>query len=1040
MTDDDNNLSQLSKALPWLPRWLYALLSILKPYAKRIFRVARRILRRRAKHPVPKAVKGLYPYYERDGEMFSRLGRGSEIQHCMDLLEDANNRLIIVYGPSGSGKTSLLRAGIRYSLMQANSAQDTPICVYWPAVEQDASAALASTLALHRKTSYREDLTNVISSTTDRLVILIDQGERLRTDDPSHKPIFDLLKNVYRQVAPHAVQVVVAFDRTYLSQWLSFQEEAAIHGLKVPLASIPVPRAIDVMRNIMSEAKISIGDNIEKNYIQDAADGDGVSPVAIALGALVFTTWGDIEGGIKLCDYARAGDISAMLAAHVRERLGWAYVIEEDRNPFLRALISEMTDIKKNQRKLDGASADRVAEVSGLDPKRIKTYLQDLEDGRILEAIPGTDRYTIADDRWVLALRELDRNIPPLGQAALDRYLKWKRRQKGYYLRGEDLDWALSHVSEFVTGVDAMSRAVYLRKSRTAAIWRVYLGLLIAIALIAGGLVARYYVRVSLFHKQLRNANLPIEIYDDQGQFESLSIAADLRDLDWLNSSRLNDFSFTGPHLHSLNGLKSVHNLRSLDLFVDSSANLRDVGDLRNLTSLTLRNLGHIPNASVLDIASLEQLRRADLDLEGAQFSALPDLNPHLDELKIDISNSNISDLSSLLKVPEVTQLELLIDHSQIRSLAALAGLNHLKALHLSLDENQMQMLSDLEKSHASFTLALDLQPSLQAVPDLRRIRGLRHVSVRILGANPAQIAAVVQPSEWEDLSVVIGGSGIQEFPALDQLRRLNRLELGLESTALRQLPDISQLQELAGLTLNLNSTLITDLPEFSHSKDLKELKLFLRESRSISLHSVNQLPKLQSLTLDIRGAHVTELDTLARISSLEKLTLFLHWSQVHDLPNLAAMTNLHTLELNIDGDWGIEELPDISHMQSLKNLTLTLDGSHIEELPNLSQLARLERITVSLGDNSEMDLSGLEDTKTLEEVRLNYHRSAMQILPDLRRLPKLRKTTVDLSGSKIRDLNQLATIPKLEELTIDAEVKSLKGMPATIRHLRVVH
>jgi len=99
-------------------------------------------------------------------------------------------------------------------------------------------------------------------------------------------------------------------------------------------------------------------------------------------------------------------------------------------------------------------------------------------------------------------------------------------------------------------------------------------------------------------------------------------------------------------------------------------------------------------------------------------------------------------------------------------------------------------------------------------------------------------------------------------------------------------------------------------------------------------------LPKLQSLTLDIRGAHVTELDTLTQIHSLEQLTVFLRWSQVHDLPDLAAMTNLHTLELNIDGDWGLEELPDISRLQSLKNLTLTLVGSHIEKLPNLSQLS----------------------------------------------------------------------------------------------------
>ena len=139
--------------------------------------------------------------------------------------------------------------------------------------------------------------------------------------------------------------------------------------------------------------------------------------------------------------------------------------------------------------------------------------------------------------------------------------------------------------------------------------------------LIVGGLAAHHYVRLSLFHKQFRNANLPIEIYDEQGQFESLLIATgDLSDLDWLKSDRLNDFSVTGSNLRSLKGLKSVHNLRSLDVLLDTSGSLRDIADLHELRSLTLHNLGHLQSAPVLDIAALEQLRRADLTSREHSF------------------------------------------------------------------------------------------------------------------------------------------------------------------------------------------------------------------------------------------------------------------------------------------------------------------------------------------------------------------------------------------------------------------------------------
>jgi hypothetical protein len=77
----------------------------------------------------PAAVKGPMAFGPKDGTLFQRLGRVTELTQLLSLILDDQMPLIVVRGESGVGKTSLLRAGLTYFLKDQNVQY-----LYWEAV------------------------------------------------------------------------------------------------------------------------------------------------------------------------------------------------------------------------------------------------------------------------------------------------------------------------------------------------------------------------------------------------------------------------------------------------------------------------------------------------------------------------------------------------------------------------------------------------------------------------------------------------------------------------------------------------------------------------------------------------------------------------------------------------------------------------------------------------------------------------------------------------------------------------------------------
>jgi hypothetical protein len=1004
--------------------------------------------KRKQRETIPKALKGLLPYTENDGERFSKLERQAEIQLAIALIEDSSTSVVAIYGPSGSGKTSLLRAGILYTLRQrqAESKSSTTYFIYWSAVDTRPASALAGFIEASTGLECEDNLTNLLRLETMRLVIIIDQFERLRRHDPHHKPIFDLIAALCRQPAPYSLQLVIAFSNDYVPEWLGFQDEAAMQLQKITVGPFTVARAANVMKVVLADAQVNVGSDVIDRYINDIVDDGLVSPVGIALGALAFSKWNQAAPGegVPLQDYATAGGAVAVLRAHVRDRLGPAYIRSQDRDQLLRALMSTLVDTDYERRNPQGASTASIAKAANLDIARVKTYLKDLEAGRILEAVPTADVYVLAHDRLVPVLRELAQDITRTDQSIVDQYLLWKRQAKRkYLLRGQKLNWALTDPGSFLTGPDGFDRASYLNRSARARKRRYLTALMMALVLTVATASAWRLKYVSDLRKELVHYNLPPDLYDRQNQLESLVIdQAALSRLDWLHSPNLTDFAVASPQLDSLKGFSALSRLRSLDIDLNNVPlnTLREISGLHKLQSLVLRHIGRAQTQLVPDLGGLQELRTLDLDFEGSHISSLPNLESlqGLETLTLNLRSSEISTLPDLRALPHLRSVTILLDGSGVHSLEPLSKLDHLDTLVISMDTTQFQYLSDLSKSKVPLFLTLYQGFSRTInLPDLGVIPRLRSLTLQLPGSKAVRLPNLNEMKQLEDLTISLTGSDMTSLPDFQALTGLRGLDLSLESSAIKNLPNLAQMRGLERLTLNLNSNGVLEIPDLEHLDNLKELNLLLRESPIRSLRGIEHLNKLQILTLDIEGAQIQDIASIAEITSLVKLNLHLRWSQVNELPALSRLNNLRSLKLQIEGWWDLQQLPNLTHMERLEDLTIELEGSNVSKFPDLSKLPHLRTITLNLRNSEMQDLSALAHVSSLEELVLDLQGSLIENLPDLMQIKELRNVTADIRHSKIRDLTQTRKLSKLRHLTVDQDMSSLEGMPLSVTDLR---
>lgn len=542
------------------------------------------------------------------------------------------------------------------------------------------------------------------------------------------------------------------------------------------------------------------------------------------------------------------------------------------------------------------------------------------------------------------------------------------------------------------------------------------------------------------FHDALKSYGLPFDLYDRQHQLRSLTIdQGDLPDLDWLNSSTITKLTLASPRLASIAGLIRVTKLESLDINLIGAPlkSLNGLSSLHQLRTLVLRNTvrgpqGELRRAAdqlVPQLADFPNLRTLYLDLERSDSPSVPDVGkcPELQNLILDLrSTTKISNLPNFSALSHLQSLTLFLDNSKVSSLQSLAGLNDLQNLTISLNGRQTELLSGLSDSPGPRFLKLILTSPLtkNQLPNLSSIHNLVGLTLHMPGPrgsdllDTTQVPDITYLDKIQVLVLSVEDSEASALPDIGNLTALKILDLNLQGSKIEHLPVISKLNRLQQLSLNLAGTEIETLPNFAEMgaglQKLNHLALLLAYSKVHSLEGIDHLKELRTLELDIRGSQIKDLASIAKLESLEKLVLWLRWSQIGDLPDLKTLKNLCSLELHIEESWPEEELPNAFPFAKLQTIGLILKKSAIRDLSLLRRAINLEKLCLDLHDTSSIDT-----------------------LPDLTVLKNLTFVSADVRNSSI-NLAETQNLGKLQEIAIEKSFSSLDGLPQSVKALRI--
>ena len=223
----------------------------------------------------------------------------------------------------------------------------------------------------------------------------------------------------------------------------------------------------------------------------------------------------------------------------------------------------------------------------------------------------------------------------------------------------------------------------------------------------------------------------------------------------------------------------------------------------------------------------------------------------------LDISNTNVSDISALSKLTSLTSLDL--SFTGVSDISALSKLTSLTSLNLcwtgASDISALSNLTSLTTLYLSWT----------GVSDISALSKL--TSLTSLDLSSTEISDISALSKLTSLtSLNLSFTEVRDISALSKLTTLTSLDL--RSTGVR---DISALSKLTSLTsLDLSITGVRDISALSKLTSLTSLEL--STTRVSNLGSLQYLSEL--MILDLSGIESIDLSTLPRLYFLKKLNL----------------------------------------------------------------------------------------------------------------------------------------------------------------------
>ena len=376
--------------------------------------------------------------------------------------------------------------------------------------------------------------------------------------------------------------------------------------------------------------------------------------------------------------------------------------------------------------------------------------------------------------------------------------------------------------------------------------------------------------------------------------------------------------------------LEASPSLRTLILFGEVASDFSDVGNLRQLTSLTVFGLIDEEDLNVI------------YQLEGLEFLRVFPLFPRLD-------NAGLQERINAL--PNLTTV--IVENSEVTNLDPLSQLANLQEVQLRT--------SPIEDIGALF---IDGDISNGPIPTLRRI-DVNELTVVTDSVLASQIQALRDSSQVEVTGEVVFGrsiSSVLENISDEALRQciIDEFDSGrfviaeqITSLSCEGVADFSGLEQLTFLSeLRLESTSVRDLSGLSVLNALTNLTLDDFEG---SYGSLEALTNLESLSLS--GIETESFSDIANLTQLTRFSVFIEELSQEQIDIVYQLVNL--TDLNIRREVPLDDAGLAEMLEALPNLeVLRLNNSVISNLDPISVLGNVTE--VDLESTPIQDLSAL--------------------------------------------------------------------------------
>ena len=954
--------------------------------------------------PISSAIKGLLPFTEADGKLFSNLGRNLDLQKLVGLAQNRSVTLIAVRGKSGVGKTSLLLAGVVFSL-------DKSQCIYWEATPANTASSLLH--AIHSLDSQVDSLDAFPSSTSSRCVLIFDQFEQLQPHKSETAQVYELIKRIVSSSNTRTISIIVAFREEFTSDWLDFEKEEGLHAEHVHIKRLAPSTARDVFVTLAAEGGLSLDNALVDSFIRSVSSSNEVSPLDIGIGVLSLA---NLAQGLGLThvsnkDYSLAGGHDGLLFSFVKEQL--ELIPEHIRLRIIKGAALCLIDPLTGQRLTTGLDSRDFSSAIGLPEPVVSPWLERLAHPRVrlLERI-STHRYRLSHDRLGPAIQRLAGDTLDSDgrlKIKLQREIaRWQReRDSRFLMSGRDLNSILSHPSRFIEPEDLPRAKEYLgacRKRRliNRALLSSVLLILTAISITAAP-VWRYEVERSEFVQWGVNPAL----LTVQNEITYLEIRPAITDLRWLTGRSIENLTvhFTG---YDLSGLAHQDALRDLTMDLDGSQvkSLRPLVNNKQLERLTLLLAG----SKVDSLDGIEQMTRLDylaIDISRSRVSHLASLSDLKQLHTLYINSDSLSfGVEGVSAMPNLRSLSLYTRGTKILDLHGLHRASNLDTLNVWMNSSDTPVIYNTEELEHISTLSLNFaNDNLADLTMLTHAAEVKDATIYLSGAKIGTLRGIEGLHEVVHLALNVSGTSIDDLSAVRTLSKLKSLDLTIDDSQLDCLSALNDFQGLLNLSIYLTSDITTDLSKLERIAMLNSLDVTVHNSALGCIKGLDALSHIKNLSLDLDGASITQLPDLSRSAHYEQVDLRLRHTLIENLDALPAAGSILRLQIDYDST-RLKNVSAVNAVNGLRFLELDTTNLHKGDFAQLKSAKSLRFLTVAFDRSEGVDLGELNQSNDLEGLSFAMPAGMASELQLLHLPPKL------ISLALISTASESLTIP----------------------------